>query len=53
MTEIYLSPEQKAALEKRHRTERDGRIKDRIKEVAFKIRKLDIGKYCPSAKSTR
>ena len=38
MTDIYLSPEQKAALEKRHRTERDGRIKDRIKAVLLRVK---------------
>lgn len=30
---IYLSPEEKAQLEKRHRTERDSRVSDRIKAI--------------------
>ena len=36
MTEIHLSPDEKGVLEKRHRTERDGRIKDRIKAVLLR-----------------
>ena len=38
MTDIHLSPEQKAALEKRHRTERDGRVKDRMKAVLLRVK---------------
>ena len=53
MTDIHLSPEQKAALEKRHRTERDGRINYPYKSGSFKGQKLDIRKYPPSIKSTR
>lgn len=34
---IKLSPEQKSALEKQHKTERDGRVRDRIKAVLLHV----------------